>query len=69
MDELYTANPEAVVNGRLYLSRTQLADDLDRFGDTHWDFQTVEYGLGEPPKDTQMWQFTRGSESYFNFST
>lgn len=36
----------------------------DRFGDTHWDFKTVEYALGEPPKDQrEMWQFTRGSKS------
>ncbi|RSH76635.1 uncharacterized protein EHS24_005381 [Apiotrichum porosum] len=54
LDELYTANPEAVVN--------------DRFGDTHWDFQTVEYGLGEPPKDTQMWQFTRGIGLSFGYN-
>lgn len=35
---------------------------IDRFGDTHWDFCTVEYGLGEKPKAPQMWQSCRGSE-------
>jgi hypothetical protein len=44
------------------LSRRSDTDSPDRFGDTHWDFRTVEYGLGPKPEEGAMWQFTRGSE-------
>jgi len=63
LDELYQANPGAVING-IYVSfkrGTRPDPCIDRFGDTHWDFRTVEYGLGPTPEEGAMWQFTRGS--------
>jgi hypothetical protein len=39
------------------------ADLLDRFGKTHWDFKTEEYGMGvDPDKIDTAWQACRGSE-------
>jgi hypothetical protein len=39
-------------------------DLLDRFGKTHWDFKTEEYGMGvDPDKIDTAWQACRGSES------
>lgn len=36
---------------------------LDRFGKTHWDFKTEEYGMGvDPDKIDTAWQACRGSE-------
>lgn len=63
LKKLYAANPEAVINGpsSTWCSVYQNSR-LDRFGNTHWDFHTVEYGLSAPPKDKdEKWTFTRGS--------
>lgn len=62
LKELYKANPEAVINGES-ISMVKLTL-VDRFGNTHFDFRTVEYGLGEAPSDETMWQFTRGCERF-----
>jgi hypothetical protein len=63
LDSLYRANPDSVINGKNGgVGRQPSLKRIDRFGDTHWDFTTVEYGLGEPPKDNRMWQSTRGSK-------
>ena len=57
-----TASPQATPKPYKLMSL------IDRFGDTHWDFVTVEYGLGEKPEPPQMWQSTRGSERDFRCS-
>jgi hypothetical protein len=41
----------------------RLTDFEDRFGKTHWDFKTEEYGMGvDPDKIDTAWQACRGSK-------
>lgn len=62
LDSLYDANPQALINGEF--ADLSGADALDRFGKTHWEFKTEEYGMGvDPDKIDTAWQACRGSKS------